>query len=553
MGWDMDFVPVIANGLRWLEGGAFPAYGTLSSVAAYNMPFLVWLHLPALWLTRDPYATMLLTLLAWNALGTAYAYWAGKNLLDERVGLIAAALFTFSEVGVSGSYTAWAQLLLPTFYLLVWVHVERWRNTERGRHLALAGIFATAAMMTHFSAVLLYGALLLFALITRARWQWRWFMGGSAVCLALVAPYLAFQVERDFVDLRAFLTRQSTIPREVMAQFEQYSYNAPPSTPAEPAPLSAAPTLTNLNGTPEPPSRELRALYFVLSIPEQTLQGFLLFAQTSYGLFNTVLVLLFGSALALGVYRLGQQRWHYPTLTERLSRSDGGRALLLAGFCGVLIVGLIVTRASPSAQATYYLGLVGLQMVLVAYGLVLLVDVNLARHAAPLPTDQINTTTPALRKQGWGVRFVLVLIVLTYCFAQGAERIGRRIQHDDSAYTVQNVWLYRHIAATTDYLAAQWGANPTPPRIAYDLLPDLPMFWWIPAWHTVDPLYRLGAPYDFLLYVRQGIVNANQDPIGSIDQPDFIVTYTISLARYDLTQYRQRQFGTIVVLQPLRP
>jgi len=48
LAWEVDYVPVLARGQTWIDGGAFPVVGTLSSVAAFNMPFLVWMQLPAL-------------------------------------------------------------------------------------------------------------------------------------------------------------------------------------------------------------------------------------------------------------------------------------------------------------------------------------------------------------------------------------------------------------------------------------------------------------------------------------------------------------------------
>ncbi|MCU0514791.1 MAG: hypothetical protein MUE40_19730, partial [Anaerolineae bacterium] len=286
MGWDIDFVPVVAYGLRFLEGGAFPVHGTLSSVAAYNMPLLVWLHLPALALTRSPYMAMLLTLLVWNGVGTLYAFIAGRQLAGDRAGLAAAALFTLSETGVSGSYTAWAQLLLPTFYLVVWVHLWRWQATGRGVHLALCGSVATAALMTHFSAIVLYPALLVMALLTRARWQGRWLAAGTAISLALLLPYGLFQIERDFVDIRAFLTRQPTIPAAVLAQYR----SAAAETPAPPPVMATTPRPNT--ETPPPavpatdpagvPPRWQRALLWALDAPRQMLAGLLLFAASGY-------------------------------------------------------------------------------------------------------------------------------------------------------------------------------------------------------------------------------------------------------------------------------
>ena len=38
LAWEVDYVPVLARSQTWLDGGAFPVVGTLSSVATDAMP-----------------------------------------------------------------------------------------------------------------------------------------------------------------------------------------------------------------------------------------------------------------------------------------------------------------------------------------------------------------------------------------------------------------------------------------------------------------------------------------------------------------------------------
>src|SRR5687767_2495935 len=83
MQWDIDIVPVLSRSVEY----TVPPVGTLSSVAAYNMPMLVWLHAPALHLTHNPYLAMLLTLLLFNLLSTLAVYGIGASMFNPRVGL----------------------------------------------------------------------------------------------------------------------------------------------------------------------------------------------------------------------------------------------------------------------------------------------------------------------------------------------------------------------------------------------------------------------------------------------------------------------------------
>ena len=137
--WEADYVPLLSRGTAWLDGGAFPAVGTLSSVAAFNLPFLVWLQLPALLLTRHVPTVLIGTQLAFNLLATLAVYRLGSDLIDERAGMIAALLFTYSQVGISSAYTAWAQLLLPGFCVFFVYCLYRWKS-RRTRPLCRADL-----------------------------------------------------------------------------------------------------------------------------------------------------------------------------------------------------------------------------------------------------------------------------------------------------------------------------------------------------------------------------------------------------------------------------
>ncbi|MCA9916218.1 MAG: glycosyltransferase family 39 protein, partial [Anaerolineae bacterium] len=183
--WDLDFVPVISRGRDFLHNGTFPAYGTLSSVAAYNMPLLVWLQIPLLTITKHVPTVLIGTQLIFNLLATIFLYRIGSRFFNGRIGLAAAALFTFSEIGISSAYTAWAQMLLPGFFIFTLYNLMQWAYSGRGWFLGGAIFLATAATMTHFSAILLYPVILVFGVITHARWSKRGLTAGIIGSLIL--------------------------------------------------------------------------------------------------------------------------------------------------------------------------------------------------------------------------------------------------------------------------------------------------------------------------------------------------------------------------------
>ena len=219
LAWEVDYVPLIARGQIWLEGGEFPFVGTLSSVAAYNMPFLVWMQLPALMITRDVSVVLITTQLTFNLLVSWATFRFGKALFDERAGLIAAVVFTFSEIGISSAYTAWAQLLLPGFLALFAYSLYLWLAEGRSWQVACCWIVATAAFMTHFTAVLLYAVLLVLWSLLRLRFNLRGLIIGVFASALMLSPWLAYEARHDFADLQAFFTRRSRLSAEVLAEY----------------------------------------------------------------------------------------------------------------------------------------------------------------------------------------------------------------------------------------------------------------------------------------------------------------------------------------------
>jgi len=546
MPWDIDIVPVLSRSFVWLQGGDFPAYGTLSSVAAYNLPMLVWLHLPALFVTRHAESAILLTMLSFNLISTIAIYCAGKSMFGSRSGLIAAVLFTVSEVGISSSYTAWAQLLLPGFYALTLLFLWQWCQYNKGYYLALAGIVATAAFMTHFSAILLYPAMLIFALLARARWHGRWLIIGAAAVLLMFAPYLAFQIERKFVDVRAFVTQERLVSPEVMAQYEALKAESQAQRTAAQADNQVEDTAAAVPqalGQGTAPSRLQRAFNYALSVPGFLWQGSNRVFQMNFaglsqmspvlvaigrGLYAALRLIFWLSAIGV-IWQLvqhlrtpGIKRASWQQFSETLISTEAGRACLLLLFGFSILCGFVLTRAV--ADPSYLMGLFSVQYLLLASAL---------------------RRIGRLHKAG----LIAVLIVLiAYAAVNTTDRAARLLQHDDSAYSRFNVSIYRHVAAATDFIAADWsGENQI--TVAYDIMPQMRNLWWVPAWNHIDDSYRMGMNFDFLLALHHGLHNDNTDPIGLVADADYWVVYEPGLDRIDWADYEVAQFGSIYVLK----
>ena len=535
LAWEADYVPLLARGAAWLDGGAFPVVGTLSSVAAFNMPFLVWLQLPALALTRHVPTVLIGTQLAFNLLATVMLYRLARALIDERAGMIAALLFTYSQVGISSAYTAWAQLLLPGFFVFFLYCLYRWKSTGRDVYAALTWLLATAAFMTHFSAVLLYGVLLALWLLLHMPWRPRGLAAGLLLSALLLAPYMAFEVGQDFADLRAFFTRSQRIDPATLAEYAHLKPGAAPIADS-PAPAESAP---EARPSPPPGSRLERGIAYGLSLPGhtltalrlpfvgdlQTLRAQLPALASVAALLQLALELCFWLGAGLAVWRFGRGWRGLRAIPALLTDSPPGRATLPLVTSLLVIGGLLLVRATPDENASYYTGLLPLQLVVCAWGMRCLAE-----------------------KRAELMRLCLALVIL-WASLNSLDRVLRLALHDDRLHSPQNMALYRSIAAATDYIAADWGTD-APLTISYDFLPELAHQWWILPWHTVDSLYRMGMAYDYLLESYHGLRNVNRDPLGLAVNADYVVTFAPGLARYDLGAHEERQFGAIFVLKP---
>lgn len=520
---DADYVPVVRLGWEWLNGGAFPVHGTLSSVAGYNMPFLVWLHLPMLSMTGDVRLTIVLTLMLFHLIGVACIYALGKEIANPRVAWLASALFTLSDTGITSTYNAWAQLLLPSFFAMLTLSLWRWAKYARGEYLAGAGVIAVSAFMNHFSAIMLFPMMLIFALFTRARWQWRGLLVGTCIGIGLLAPYLVFQVERDFVDLRAFLTKTNPIPSAVLERYKTIAY---PPVQAVPPPASTPPIGTLLpNIAPENPSRLARLgteiLRLAYSTTLLTLPAIVadspFYALNVGVLWGTWGVILLAIGLNLNRLRhLAFQKWR--------TQAWAWLGVLLATYT----IGMVLTRTFPSEQPSYFAGYSAWGVLMSAWAW----DIVLRRF----------------RLNGRALGIAMLLVGGIVAGVTLANRIERKPALETRLFP--QVWYLSHLEAVADTLAQEIPLGTTP-TISYDLLPEMSHQWWAMAWHERDSRYGLGMVYDFLLLVR-GIRNANTSPIGLAETPDYIITIGNGVQRYDIARYDVRLFGKIALITPKR-
>ena len=555
--WEIDYVPVITCGYQFFASGEFPAVGTLSSVAAYNMPFLVWMQMPVMAITQHIPTILIGTQLLWGILGTIVLYLTGRAMFSPWVGVIAACLFTFSDVSISGSYTAWAQLQLPTMTIFMLYGLVQYHKTHRGRYIAFATLAATAAFMLHFSAILFFPVVALAILLALPTVRWQGIILGIIGSTILLSPYLVFEANRDFADLKAFFTRNTQVPAEVMAEYSYLKVENQPPAPRDSNPTTQVrPTTTPNNATPIPtntpvpevttPSREQRILDYALSLPIQTVSALgLVFQSTPQSLatyfpplFTVHQVLTVGWMVLLAIGVVGgigyglrliwtviRQR-NLQAIRQPLQTNPWVGIIAICVIIGIILMGFFVTRATPDQQPSYYTSLYMLEYLIMAAVVVWLTQRFTSR---------------------WTIAIVIVLVIGTTSL-QAADRVTRIDNRNYDTYSSFNTWRYEPIASATQWIADDW--NQETVNISYDLMPENRNLWWVAPWNTIDENYRLGMPYDALLEITHSITNTNTNPIGDSEDADYIVVNEQGLTRYDLNAFDVHRFRAIYVLEP---
>lgn len=215
-----DLVRDIANARAFLETGALPQAGSVSSLNFYNPPGVSYGFLPGLVLfPHDPIlaerASAALLFLATLAGLLAIA----APRLGHRAAALVCTCYTLSPCGVFYLTSLWPRAH-PAFLIWMLFFSLRWAEKGRARDLALSLAFYAAGCFW-FMEMLPAG--LVFPLL----WLWRRptvklraLLAGLAAALFLFSPYLFFEAGRDFADLRllAGLRTRALPPPESQAR-----------------------------------------------------------------------------------------------------------------------------------------------------------------------------------------------------------------------------------------------------------------------------------------------------------------------------------------------
>jgi uncharacterized membrane protein len=156
----------------WLDeavtyGTSLKSFGeiwTIISSGDFNPPLFYWMEHVMLFFGNNEFILRVIPAVL-GVLLIPLFYLVGKELLDRNVGIIAAALLTFSSFHIFYSQEARAYSVMLFFASLSFFFFLKAIKENDTRMWVLFGLFSAISFWLHFYVIVLFGSLILYALI----------------------------------------------------------------------------------------------------------------------------------------------------------------------------------------------------------------------------------------------------------------------------------------------------------------------------------------------------------------------------------------------------
>ncbi|MBI3326880.1 MAG: hypothetical protein HYZ81_09280 [Nitrospinae bacterium] len=553
-----DLVPHVEGAHAFLVSGRLPDRGCLSGFASYIPPGITWLLLPGMLVFNDP------RLFEYLGSGLLYLgtllgiFLLASDYIGVRCAWLSVGLYGLSELGLHFAGSLWPRGH-PAFYVWMIYWTGRWIRSAETKYLTAALITWAAGLYVFMEIAPAVLILPVMWLVHRAPLRLWAVVMAAGVGLGIWYPYLVFQAERGFVDLKSQMLRQQILPAH-----PQHAWcdphltirtwggpsHVPDSTPSaeiqasdDTSPRGWTHLLVRakavIGGLPYNFERVLR-------IPDATLGTPL----------STVLVLLASSSLALlsmsessrAIFHRMWRPWLMPFATGMLLSSVLANEFVLTPILGSdgtlgasrienlriwqMVLGLggialwlpsyagMNRQSEPSATKARFLAL---SLLIPWFTLLLLAEPELYPLGGErrfwwlwplqviLLSAFVTDVLPRLRAPRlftWVAPASLIVIVLGNSFV--LSRMEQWLKTGWSGPDADEIQALDYVA---EQLRSQGKSHAT---IGYQVA----MGRFMAEYHVVDPQYKVGADFDLLLKLRHGIVNTNQcaEGISPVDE-----------------------------------
>jgi 4-amino-4-deoxy-L-arabinose transferase-like glycosyltransferase len=176
----------------------------------FNPPLFYWVEHVMLMLGNNEVILRFVPALL-GVLAIPLFYLIGKEFLDRNAGLIAASACAFSPFLIYYSQEARAYMMMLFFVALATLFFLKAMKSGSLLHWVLFGLFSALAFWSHFYALVMIGALVLFALIEWAP-RIRTELGNLKMLVAAGVVFAILTLPLIIVTLQLFVLRTSSAP-----------------------------------------------------------------------------------------------------------------------------------------------------------------------------------------------------------------------------------------------------------------------------------------------------------------------------------------------------
>lgn len=525
-------VAVIRTVEQFSKHGIFPVKGILSSVAAYNMPGLVWLLLPASLIFSDPRWIAMATAIPLNLAAAFVLYKLASRFMHEKLALACVITYCLSPLTVEWSRSLWAQQYLGAFYIVIAYFLAGWAIERKVCYGATAIVFIVYAAMIHFSSLVLLGAWVVVWLLWRPPIKFSRMLVALLICAILLTPYLYFQVERDFQDLKAFVVGKSLTNEHMTAS----DHSAANSTDALSATIKS--WGVSIARAPKGLSELLVANFFPIYWKSNAVLIF-------YNLHRCLLgIMFFGGIAALFIssirtvipyFRLILYDRAAARFTGFVSFFDKKNqfhwimlTVIIVPLLGIAVMGYGQRKSFvlPFLPFQLIVGFLFLQLV-----------------------QSILTSKGKLRR----ISSISSAVLLGAILSSGCACILLYATVDGHSSPLgEEVFLQKRISS---FIVSDMKSNGLDQiSISYDIVKERQVWKFVSEFHSIDPMYHVGMEFNYFLEKNSEVYLPQPTADGLQSNARYLIVFQEGVKRYDRSKYVKYDFEQFALLikRPLK-
>ena len=205
-------VIAIDTAQRLLDHTEIPEKGILTSFGSFAPPGVTWLLLPGLAVFNDPRLFEYVGSLALYV-GTLFGiFFLTRRYFGSTTALLAVAVYAFSELGLTAGSMLFLTYATRCFFVWMIYCVGRWVDHNDPKFLAGAILIWATGMYVFMEMAPAILVIPVVWLVYRPPVGVLHVALAAVLAIGLWSPYLRFEAQRNFIDVRSQVRRESIVP-----------------------------------------------------------------------------------------------------------------------------------------------------------------------------------------------------------------------------------------------------------------------------------------------------------------------------------------------------